>query len=153
MILYTLSLSSHGFVFLVFSPKMSHTNWMCFPIPNRCVWEHALHEHRFSRGFTTSFCLDSIHIIKLEPDFDTIYQENSWTFPIHISMIMSILGLNFHGFVFLAFLLKCLILIRCYPYLYTQVFLFLIDMIHCESLDEHPTIFKNSFLFLKTTKR
>ena len=26
-------------------------------------------------------------------------------------------------------------------------------MIHCESLDEHPTIFKNSFLFWKTIKR
>ena len=97
MILYTLSVSSHGFVFWFFSPKYLIPIGCAFPFLIDAFGHTLYMKHRLSRGLTTSFCLASIHTIKLELDFDTIYRENSWTFPIHISMIMSILGLNFHG--------------------------------------------------------
>ena len=64
------------------------------------VRAHAFREAASARWSITSFCPASIHIVKLESVLIPLVSKPHGPFPIHISMILSTLGLSPRGIVF-----------------------------------------------------
>ena len=124
MILSTLSMNPHTFVFRLLPQKVSyqfdviHTyKLITLPICNQCetLWVFGLtpNNHLLEQSFiesplktvkgsslTTPFCSASTYMIKPKPGSNTIRWEISRLFHIYIDMILSSLSLSPHCFVF-----------------------------------------------------